>query len=67
MRALQPSEVESIRVCVPAEAPMRPSLSSHSLQKLGERLRATYRTADPLPVRLTELVDRLGRREQRDR
>jgi hypothetical protein len=67
MRALPISEVEAIRVCIPAESAMRPSLGSHALKTLGERLRAAYPTAEPLPVRLTELVDRLGRRELRGR
>src|SRR5215207_6212337 len=67
MRTLPASEVESIRACIPQEAPIRPSVRSHGLGALGERLRATYPTTEPLPVRLTELVDRLGRRIPRDR
>ena len=66
MRALLPRDVESNWVGLPAETRVRPSLSSRNLEKLGERLRATYEMAEPLPVRLTELVDRLGRRERRD-
>ena len=68
MRTLRPSEVEPIRVSVPTESVTDPSLGSHCLKKLGERLRASYDVVDePLPVRLTELLDRLGRRERRDR
>ena len=68
MRTLRPSEVESIRVSMPTESVTDPSLGSHCLTKLGERLRASYDVVDePLPVRLTELLDRLERRERRDR
>ncbi len=68
MRTLLPSEVEPIRVSIPTESVTDPSLGSHCLKKLGERLRASYDVVDePLPVRLTELLDRLGRRERRDR
>ncbi len=63
MHALLPREVGIVRAPLPAETPNSPALSSHSLQWLGERLRATYATAEPLPVRLTELVDRLARLE----
>jgi hypothetical protein len=42
-----------------------PLLPSHALQHLGERLRVSYDVGtEPLPVRLTELVERLTRREQ---
>ena len=68
MRTLRPSEVESIRVSIPAESVTDPSLGSHCLKKLGERLRTSYDVVnEPLPVRLTELLDRLERRERRDR
>jgi Anti-sigma factor NepR len=68
MRTLRPSEVESIRVSIPTESVTDPSLGSHCLKKLGERLRASYDVVnEPLPVRLTELLDRLERRERRDR
>ncbi len=41
------------------------SLGAYTLQTLGKRLQATYHLADDdrLPVRLTELVERLARRE----
>ncbi len=67
MRVLLAREIETIRVGTLAETPTDPSLSPHCLNKLGERLRATYALPEPLPVRLRELVDRLGRRELRDR
>lgn len=38
---------------------------SCDLQQLGERLRLTYGPVEaPLPARLTELVERLARREK---
>jgi hypothetical protein len=68
MRTLLPSEVEPIHVSIPTESVTDPSLGAHCLRTLGERLRASYNVVDePLPVRLTELLDRLGRRERRDR
>ena len=67
MRALLPREVGTVQTCLPTEVPSSPALSSHSLKSLGERLRATYEVAEPLPVRLTELVERLARRESRHR
>ena len=42
MRTLRPSEVESIRVSIPTESVKDPSLGSHCLKKLAERLRASY-------------------------
>jgi hypothetical protein len=42
-----------------------PVLPPHTLWSLGERLRVSYDMhKEPLPVRLTELVERLARREQ---
>jgi hypothetical protein len=42
-----------------------PFLASHTLQHLGERLWQSYDVVrQPLSVRLTELVERLARREQ---
>ena len=68
MPALLPIEVEPIRRSLDTESMADPSLSGPSLKKLGERLRASYDVVnDPLPVRLTELVERLGRRERKDR
>ena len=66
MRTLLPSEVEPIRVSIPTKNVKDPSLGSHCLKKLGERLRASYDVVDePLPVRLK--LDRLGRHQRRDR
>ena len=67
MRALLPSEIDTIRVPLSTESMTDKTIRSHSLQRLGERLRASYDVVDePLPVRLAELVARLDRRERRD-
>jgi hypothetical protein len=67
MRALLPSEVDPIRVSIPTESMTDRTIRSHSLKSLGERLRASYDLLEePLPVRLAELAERLGRRERRD-
>ncbi len=57
MRVLLPRAIDTLEGCVPAETPTEPALSPRCLKKLGERLRLTYEVAEPLPVRLTELVD----------
>jgi len=67
MHALLPREIGTVEAPSPAEAPISPALSAHSLKTLGERLRAAYGTVEPLPVRLAELLDRLARQESRPR
>ena len=65
MRALLPSDVDLIEVPPPTESVRGLSLRQHSLRTIGERLRATYDAGEgPLPARLHELVERLGRRER---
>ncbi len=65
MRVLLPSEVQRISVCEPTPNAIDPTLSPRSLQKIGDRLRATYDVAqEPLPARLAELVELLARRER---
>ncbi len=46
-------------------SPASGSLGAPTLQTLGKRLQSTYHVADDerLPVRITELVERLARRE----
>ncbi len=48
-----------------SQGPGEGSLGTYALQTLGKRLQATYHLADDdrMPVRLTELVERLARRE----
>jgi hypothetical protein len=67
MHALLPRETGTVEGPIPAEAPISPALNARSLKTLGERLRAVYGTVEPLPVRLTELLDRLARQESRPR
>lgn len=63
--ALLPSATPSLAFPLPTAAMSDPLLPSHALQHLGERLRVSYGVGtEPLPVRLTELVERLTRREQ---
>jgi hypothetical protein len=60
-------QTDAPTVTFPPSAHMSPnqSLDSDDLQWLGERLRVAYGLVEaPLPVRLTELVERLARREK---
>jgi hypothetical protein len=65
MQALLPSEAPTIKFPLPTHAALNQSLDPCDLQWLGERLRVAYGSVEaPLPARLTELVERLARREQ---
>ena len=65
MRARLPSDVDLIEVPPPSESARGLALSQRPLRAIGERLRATYDAGEgPLPARLHELVERLGRRER---
>jgi hypothetical protein len=65
MQALHPTEVPTIKLPVPTHPVLKQSLDPSDLQWLGERLRVAYGPVEaPLPARLTELVERLARREQ---
>ena len=65
MQVLMPIDAPKVNFPLPVDATSDSVLASHSLQHLGERLRKSYDvTREPLPIRLTELVERLARREQ---
>ena len=65
MEALPLTDAPAIILSPPASATLNQSLAPSDLQWLGERLRAAYGPVEtPLPARLTELVERLARREQ---
>ena len=65
MQALHPTEVPTIKLSLPTRPVLNQGLDPSELQWLGERLRVAYGpTEAPLPPRLTELVERLARREQ---
>jgi hypothetical protein len=60
-------QTDAPTVTLPRSAHMSPnqSLDAKDLQWLGERLRVAYGPVEaPLPARLTELVERLARRER---
>ena len=64
MQALHPTEAPTIKIPLPAHTMLDQSLDPSDLQWLGERLRVAYGPVEaPLPARLTELVERLARRE----
>jgi hypothetical protein len=65
MQVLLPTDASKVTFPLPVDRTSDPLLASHTLQHLGERLRQSYDVArEPLPIRLTELVERLVRREQ---
>jgi hypothetical protein len=65
MEALPLTDAPAIILSPPASATLNQSLAPSDLQWLGERLRAAYGPVEtPLPARLTELVERLARRER---
>jgi hypothetical protein len=65
MEALPLTDAPAITLSPPAPATLNQSLAPSDLQWLGERLRAAYGPVEALlPARLTELVERLARREQ---
>jgi hypothetical protein len=65
MQALHPTEAATIKFSLPTHAVLKQSLDPSDLQWLGERLRVAYGPVEaPLPARLTELVERLARRER---
>ena len=65
MQALLPTDAPKETFPLPAQPTSDPVLASQALWHLGERLRASYDAVqEPLPNRLTELVERLARREQ---
>ncbi len=65
MQPLLQADAPKVTFPLPVDPASDPVLASHTLQHLGERLRASYDTLhEPLPIRLTELVERLARREQ---
>jgi hypothetical protein len=65
MQVLLPTDASAATPPFPPESTLSQGLGSDELQMLGDRLRLTYRPVEaPLPVRLTELVERLARREQ---
>jgi hypothetical protein len=66
MQALSPTVSHAPTVTPPlsADTALNQSLAPSDLQWLGERLRVAYGPVEaPLPARLTELVERLARRE----
>ena len=63
--ALLPTDSSKVAFPLPTALMSNPVLPSHTLRSLGERLRVSYGMCEePLPVQLTELVERLARREQ---
>ena len=65
MQALHPTEAPTIKFPLPTHTTLNQSLDPSDLQWLGERLRVAYGPVEaPLSARLTELVERLARREQ---
>jgi hypothetical protein len=65
MQALHSTEAPTIKLPLPTQATLKQSLDPSDLQWLGERLRVAHGPVEaPLPARLTELVERLARREQ---
>jgi hypothetical protein len=65
MEALPLTDAPAITLSSPAPATLNQSLAPSDLQWLGERLWAACGPVEaPLTARLTELVQRLARREQ---
>jgi hypothetical protein len=65
MQALFPTDNHTVTFPVSANTTLNQSLDPSDLQWLGERLRVACGPVEaPLPARLTELVERLARREQ---
>jgi hypothetical protein len=65
MQTLLPSDTPPIAFPLSAHATVDQSLAPSELQWLGDRLRVAYGPVEaPLPARLTELVERLARRER---
>ena len=65
MEALPLTDAPAITLSPPASATLNLSLTPSDLKWLGERLRAACGPVEAtLPGRLTELVERLARREQ---
>jgi hypothetical protein len=63
-QALLPTNAPAATHPFPSDSTASQGLGSDELQMLGNRLRLTYGPVEaPLPVRLTELVERLARRE----
>ncbi len=63
--ALLPTDSSKVAFPLPTALMSNPVLPSHTLRSLGERLRVSYDVGkEPLPARLTELVERLTRHEQ---
>ena len=64
MQVLLPNDTPTVTLSLPSHLPVNQSLNSCDLQRLGERLQVAYGPVeDTLPARLTELVERLARRE----
>ncbi len=65
MQALLSTDAPPVTLLPSASVPPNHASESDDLWRLGEQLRFAYGPVDaPLPTRLTELVERLARREQ---
>jgi hypothetical protein len=65
MHALLSTDAPPVTLLPSASVTPNHASGSNELQRLGEQLRFAYGPVDaPLPTRLTELVDRLARREK---
>jgi hypothetical protein len=65
MQALLLTEVPLATLPLQSDSTSTQGLDIDDLQWLGERMRVAYGAVEvPLPVRLSELVERLARREQ---
>lgn len=64
-QALFPTDAPTVTLSLPSDTTSNQLVGSYDLHRLGERLRLTYGPVETtLPARLTELVERLARREQ---
>jgi hypothetical protein len=67
MKAVHQSSMPHASIAhAPAMRRAQTSLPSASLDSVGRRLRAAYASTleEPMPVRLTDLLERLGERER---
>jgi hypothetical protein len=65
MQALLPADASTGSFPLPTYTSPNRVLPSKDLQWLGERLRIAYGPVEaPIPARLTELVERLARRDR---
>ena len=63
MRFLPASDIEPVQPFRSTGSASDPSLRPQLLRQLGDRLRAAYDMAEePVPVRMTELVEQLSQR-----